>query len=75
MAAHVPIDAQWISADKVWLATSPQWPGLVVEADGWDELLNEIELILPEFLEVQGIDPNGASFTVKVETRQSLSAA
>ncbi len=75
MAVHLDIDAKWLSEDGVWLASSPQWPGLVVEAPAWGDLLREIELVLPDFLEAQGIDPQGASFTVRAEANRTLSAA
>jgi hypothetical protein len=75
MAVHIPIEARWLDDDKVWLATSAAWPGLVVEAGEWSGLLEEIELVLPDFLEIQGIDPRGATFTVKAEESLTLSPA
>jgi uncharacterized protein DUF1902 len=36
----------------MWIATGKNIDGLVVEADTWPTLIEEIELVAPELLEV-----------------------
>jgi hypothetical protein len=36
----------------VWIATGQNIDGLVVEADTWPTLIEEIQLVAPELLEV-----------------------
>jgi hypothetical protein len=37
---------------EVWIATSPDVRGLVLEAETWPKILHEAELVIPELLEV-----------------------
>jgi Domain of unknown function (DUF1902) len=46
------VDARWDSDASVWIATGKDIDGLVVEADTWPTLIEEIELIVPKLLEV-----------------------
>jgi Domain of unknown function (DUF1902) len=46
------VDARWDSEASEWIATGKNIDGLVVEADAWPTLIEEIELIVPELLEV-----------------------
>ena len=48
------IRAQWDNEAAVWTATSKDAPGLVVEADTWPTMLEEIRLLLPDLLELSG---------------------
>ena len=54
MQRDITIQARWDGEASVWLATSEDVPGLVVEADTWPGMINEIQLVLPELLEVSG---------------------
>jgi hypothetical protein len=54
MARRVYIDTHWDAEARVWLATSKDVPGLVVEADTWPAMLEEIRLVLPDLLELSG---------------------
>jgi hypothetical protein len=56
---QILIDAIWDDEAEVWVASSDVVPGLVVEADTWTRLLDEI----------------ARSFTVRVESHVSLTAA
>lgn len=69
------IEAVWDIEGSVWLATSRSVPGLVVEAVTWSQLLEEIDLVLPDLLELSGVDPKGVTYTVRAESRGSLTAA
>lgn len=46
------IDAQWDDEAHVWIATSSDAPGLVVEADSWQAMIDEVRAVLPELLEM-----------------------
>jgi len=48
----ITLSARWDHEAGVWLATSNDVPGLVVEAETWSALVNEVELVLPELLEL-----------------------
>jgi hypothetical protein len=52
MPSGVSISAHWDEEAGVWLATSEDVPGLVAEADTWPAMLNELQLVLPELLEL-----------------------
>jgi hypothetical protein len=45
------IDAKWDADAKVWIATSDDLPGLVIEAGTWQTMLKEVELTAPELIE------------------------
>ena len=44
------IKAIWDSDASVWVATSEDIPGLVVEADTEEDLLAELRVLVPELL-------------------------
>ena len=48
------IKARWDAEAGVWIATSDDVPGLVVEAATWPTVIEEARLVLPELLEVEG---------------------
>jgi hypothetical protein len=48
----ITVDARWDSEAGVWIATGKNIDGLVVEADTWPTLIEEIELVAPELLDV-----------------------
>jgi len=49
------IDAKWDADANVWIATSDDLPGLVIEADSWRTMLKEIELTAPELIDLSAI--------------------
>ena len=48
----IKVDARWDGEAGVWIATGQNIDGLVVEADTWPTLIEEIQLVAPELLEV-----------------------
>ena len=54
MQRDITIQARWDTEASIWLATSEDVPGLVVEADTWPAMINEVQFELPELLEVSG---------------------
>jgi hypothetical protein len=65
MQRDITIQARWDGEASVWLATSEDVPGLVVEADTWPGMINEVQLVLPELLEVSGQGGDRLSLTFK----------
>ncbi|MGV1014271.1 MAG: DUF1902 domain-containing protein [Methyloceanibacter sp.] len=54
MARSLTIDARFDAEAQVWLATSADMPGLVVEASSWPAMIEEVRLVLPDLLELSG---------------------
>ncbi|HEY5379271.1 MAG TPA: DUF1902 domain-containing protein [Pseudolabrys sp.] len=54
MNRDISVQARWDDEAEVWTATSRDVPGLVIEADSLPAVVREIELVLPEFLELSG---------------------
>lgn len=75
MHRDITIQARWNGEASVWLATSEDVPGLVVEADTWPGMIQEVELILPELLEVAGQGGERLSLTFKAEEHRDLATA
>ena len=53
MSRAITIDVRWDGQATVWLATSEDVPGLVVEAEDWRNMMAEVRLILPELLALE----------------------
>ncbi len=66
------IDARWDAQAQVWLATSAEVPGLVVEADSWPAMIEEVRLVLPDLLELSDQGADKLSLTFKAEERLDL---
>lgn len=75
MQHAIQIDARWDDEAHVWIATSAQAPGLVVEAASWQSMIDEVRVILPELLELDGATSKDVSLTFKAETRLALAAS
>ena len=75
MNGDITIQARWDGEASVWLATSEDVPGLVVEADTWPAMINEVQLVLPEFLEVCGQGVEKLSLTFKAEEHLDFATA
>jgi Domain of unknown function (DUF1902) len=56
MRRAITIDARWDAEASVWLATSTDVPGLVVEAPTWPIMIEEVRLVLPELLDLNRED-------------------
>jgi hypothetical protein len=52
MVDGIALSTRWDDEAAVWIASSEDVPGLVVEADSWLNLLNEVRLVLPDLLEL-----------------------
>jgi hypothetical protein len=67
MSRSITIDARWDPEAAVWIATSHDVPGLVVEADSWPAMIEEARLVLPELLELSGERNDNLSLTFRAE--------
>ena len=63
MTRDITIRAHWDGEASVWLATSDDVPGLVVEAETWPGMINEVELVLPELLDLSDAASDKLSLT------------
>ena len=75
MSREITIQARWDGEASVWLATSEDVPGLVVEADTWPAMIEDVRIILPELLEVSGDSGAALSLTFKAEEHLDLAGA
>ena len=75
MSREITIRARWDGEASVWLATSEDVPGLVVEADSWPAMIEEVRLVLPELLEVSGERGDTLSLTFKAEEHLDVAGA
>jgi Domain of unknown function (DUF1902) len=75
MSRDITIQARWDDEANVWLATSEDVPGLVVEADTWPAMINEVQLVLPELLELSGEGGQQLSLTFRAEEHLDLASA
>ena len=65
MNRDLAIQARWDDQAGVWLATSRDVPGLVVETETWPRMIEEVGLILLDLLELAGQDSGEVSLTSK----------
>ncbi|MEF3366413.1 DUF1902 domain-containing protein [Methylocystis sp. 9N] len=74
MTTPIHIDARWDDEAHVWIATSTDAPGLVVEADSWRSMIDEVRAVLPDLLELDAAHARDVSLTFKAETHLALAA-
>ncbi len=75
MSREISIQARWDSEAGVWIATSADVPGLVVEAATWASMIDEVRLVLPDLMEVSGRSGEALSLTFKAEEHLDLAGA
>ncbi len=75
MSREISIQATWDDEARVWTATSSDVPGLVIEADTWTGMIEEVRLTLPELLEVRGERHDNLSLTFKAEEHLHVAGA
>jgi hypothetical protein len=72
MPRTLHIDARWDGEAGVWIATSGEVPGLVVEAASWPSMIEEVRLVLPELLELEGQATSDLSLAFRAEEHLRL---
>jgi hypothetical protein len=75
VSRSLTIRARWDREASVWIATSEDVHGLVVEADTWPRMIEEVELVLPDLLELLGHGPEKLSLTFIAEEHLDLAPA
>jgi Domain of unknown function (DUF1902) len=75
MTRSFTIDARWDAQARVWLATSADMPGLIVEADSWPAMIEEVRLVLPDLLELSNQSADRLSLTFKAEEHLELAGS
>jgi Domain of unknown function (DUF1902) len=75
MKRDITIQARWDGEASVWIATSPDVAGLVVEADTWPAMIEEVRIVLPDLLEITGLNSEALSLTFKAEEHLDLAGA
>jgi Domain of unknown function (DUF1902) len=75
MSREIDIQARWDGEAGVWTATSKDVPGLVIEADTWSAMIEEVRLTLPELLEVRGERHDDLSLTFRAEEHLDVASA
>lgn len=72
MNRSITIAARWDGEAAVWIATSNDVPGLVVEAEHWDDMISEVRLAFPELLGLSGESDTQVSLTFRAEEHLDL---
>jgi hypothetical protein len=75
MSRSIGIEARWDPEANVWIATSNDVAGLVVEADTWPAMIEEVTLVLPEFLELAGVRGDNLHLTFRAEEHLEVAGA
>ncbi len=75
MNRSITIDARWDPEAGVWIATSADVPGLVIEAGTWPAMIEETKLVLPELLQLSGENDDTLSLTFRAEEHLDLAGA
>jgi hypothetical protein len=69
------IDARWDPEAEVWIATSADLPGLVVEASTWPSMIEEVGFLVPDLLELAEMSADKLSLVFKAEEHLELAGA
>lgn len=62
----------WDEEASVWVATSNDIPGLVLESGSFDALLERTRFAVPELLSLNAFDPQPFSLTFKSERHERM---
>lgn len=66
------INFTWDEESKVWIATSKDIPGLVLESGSFDALLERTRFAVPELLELNADTAAPLSLTFKSERHERM---
>jgi Domain of unknown function (DUF1902) len=75
MSRLITINARWDPEASVWIAISNDIAGLVVEADTWPAMIEEVRLVLSELLELSGKRGDNLSLTFRAEEHLEVASA
>jgi predicted RNase H-like HicB family nuclease len=57
----------WDDEASVWIAESQDLPGLILESDSFDTLVERVKKTVPDLLELSGIDHSQVKLHFKAE--------
>lgn len=57
------VNFAWDNEANVWIATSEDIPGLVLESGSFDALVERVRFAAPELIELNGSEPAQATLT------------
>lgn len=66
------INFTWDDETNVWIATSNDIPGLVLESGSFDALLERTRFAVPELLELNADTPSPLSLTFRCERHERM---
>jgi hypothetical protein len=75
LSRSITINARWDAEASVWIAASDDVPGLVVEANTWPAMIEEVRLVLPDLLELSGQPADNLSLTFRAEEHLEVAGA
>lgn len=58
----ITVNLMWDGDTGVWIATSDDVPGLVLESESYDKLIERVKIVVPELIE---INPKGVFYYVR----------
>jgi hypothetical protein len=64
------ITLSWDGEAAVWIATSDQVPGLVLESGSLDVLMERVRLAVPDLLTLNGYSDRTVSLCLRAERRE-----
>lgn len=68
------INVLWDKEAGVWVATSQNVPGLVLESGSFDALLERVKYAVPELIELNGVQPEYLKLTYISEREDRVPA-
>ena len=74
MKTEYVVNLEWDNDAAVWVATSEDVPGLVLESGSLDALAERLRSAVPELLALNGTDATEAFVRLRAERRESVFA-
>ncbi len=68
------IQLAWDDEAKVWMATSEDIPGLILEDESADKLIQRVMLAAPEIIELNGVEKR-QDFWVQVSSSNNFTSS
>ncbi|MCR5088716.1 MAG: DUF1902 domain-containing protein [Oscillospiraceae bacterium] len=68
------IDLLWDGEANVWIATSDDVPGLVLESDSVDALIEKLKYAIPELIELNGNKTPDADFVIQSQRMEFVAS-
>ena len=66
------INMLWDNASEVWIATSQDVPGLVLESGSFDALVERVKFTIPELIELNGQKSDSLKLSYYIEREDQV---